>query len=189
MRIERYRIPMLVVSILLIIAAVCIGPRNVMSYVSSHDAEGTVLTSEFVQDYVGRAKSGQLIVASFAALIFGVIGLILSLQRSPARSGFAGVIGTIIWIVVSFTVIAIPVCRDLPLILYEPRVDTVQVTDRRIVTTRRKDIYRFTFSNGASDTVDQAAYESVPDGTTFYVIMCGGTCCESFNADEYSLPG
>lgn len=66
--------------------------------------------------------------------------------------------------------------ESIDILVHKPRVETVTVIDRHTIPSRRDPVYRFVYSNGAAGTVDQEPYENVPDGATYYVIMCGNYC-------------
>lgn len=187
-RIESYKRPMFIVSVILIVTAILLGPYCVIRYLSCHETEGTVITQEFVENYIGKYRFEQLVASCGGALFFGVLGVVLAIDPGPARSYTKGVIGSLMWIFVSLLVVAIPICHNIPTVFYEPRVETVTVIDRHMIPSRHDNVYRLVYSNGAAGTVDQETYENVPDGTTYYVIMCGNYCSEEFRAGEYSLP-
>lgn len=188
MRKEGSNILLFTISAVLVITAIIAFPYSLIRYSEVTKADGTILTQEFVESYVGRVKYNQLFISSFAALLFGGFGVLLSLAPKSAPTKLKGWAAALIWVIISLTVTGIPAYRSAAVFLYEPHVDTVQVIDRSMVFGRHKTIYKFTFSNYSTHAVSQEEYETVPDGSTYYVIMNGGSCTGVFDSSEYSLP-
>ena len=67
----------------------------------------------------------------------------------------------------------------------EPRVETVTLVEK-VDRNSKKGKYLGVFSNGSDDYLTASEYNECPEGTEFYVIMCGDTCVEHFAVTEYN---
>lgn len=70
----------------------------------------------------------------------------------------------------------------------EPRIETVQLTDKYIKGSRRNTKYYAVFSNGAEDDIPKYEFDNYRSDRDYYVIMCGDTCVDSFDSNKYELP-
>ena len=188
MRKESYKILTLTASIIIMIFAISAGIYSIYNLVVIPRPEGQVLTQEFITAYIGRKACKTLAVASFASLMFGIFGVAMYLSNGTVISKGAGLTATLIWVIVAIGTVFLLSYRSIPLIIGKPHAETVQVVNRHRICGRYNDAYLFNFSNGSMGNVSKTEYLTVPDGTTYYVIMCGNTCAEAFNAEDYLLP-
>lgn len=181
-----YNKPLLIVAVIFTAVTLVLGLYFYTHGKSIPEPTGTVLTQEFMENYVHRRAyttlGSSLLVGTFFWGGTIILALIWNLSQAGIIRKYA-VTTAMIFFALVFPVLACG--NSIPVLVNKPRVETVQVIGRFERHGRKHSTYRFRFTNGSSGVVSFAEYKDVPDRSKYYVIMCGNYCAGTFNADHY----
>jgi hypothetical protein len=184
------KILLLIVSILLLLVSIGGIIYFMVSAGNSIPRNTTVITPEVVETYCDSQIKQNLsmpFIILFAASIMS-LSTAAKMERYGDNFNKIMIIELVTVVIIGVFFLYTPVKKIMDIKNNDPRIETVQLTDKYTRRRRRSTNYYATFSNGATDRISSREYDAYQYGQEFYVIMCGDTCVDSFDAAYYELP-
>ena len=150
------------------------------------------LTEEFVK---GICDSELLMILGYFGmvflLLFIVIGGVGATENTKSPVSYAPIIVVLVCMVLLAVLdrsYRLEIQEAISLMSHEPHVEVVTLNDKYARWHKHSTRYYFEFSNGSTGMTEKSVYNSHDAGDEFYVIMCGDSCVEHFDVDQYELP-
>lgn len=202
-----YRV-MLILFAIQFAVALAVGILFLIKYRAIPEADGYVLTNEFIRSDCTRSVYRLHYWYSFLSAFIGSLGVLLEvlmiriaglprrnrprtrLQLNKEHSArFRSVITPIAMLILSVFVFIIPWADTLALLTQEPNIIRCEVESKYEEESRDgKARYYIVYVSGGRTKVSRTAYDAADPGDQYYLVYYGNKHIKTYDASVYALP-
>lgn len=202
-----YRV-MLILFASLFAVALAVGILFLIKYRAIPEADGYVLTNEFIRSDCTRSVYRLHYCYCFLSALIGSIGILTevlsirlaeiprrnrprtSLQiRREHRARFKSVITPIAMLIVTVFILIFPWADTLALLTKEPNIIRCEVESKYEEESRDgKARYYIVYVNGGRTKVSRTVYDAADPGDQYYLVYYGNKHIKTYDTSVYALP-